>query len=674
MGAVYCAEDEVLGITVAVKENLFLSDEYARQFQREARILASLRHTNLPRVIDYCAIEGQGQYLIMDYIEGEDLRQRIERLGTLPEKEAVLIGIAICDALAHLHSRRPPVVHRDIKPGNIKITPDGEVMLVDFGLAKLMLGSQATTTGARAMTPGYSPPEQYGTARTDARTDIYSLGATLYAALTGVIPEDALARATGKAQLTPIRTLQPKIRRSLAATLEKSLQIEPDDRFQTAEEMKNALIEAGELTHIIQNRLLVPPPPVEESEAQTDQEEDQEVAHDAEISRPRSRPMRKPAYVQMLLWLAGAAAVFVVGSFLVGNDFNLPIVFAGMNATPTLTVTAGASGEQPVNETELPGVVPSTDSPSTPRSIFTPTLPGSPTQTPEIVPTPLGSSFGEISFTSDRTGSLQIWRMNSDGSQQRQLSNMPEGACQANWSPDGRKLAVISPCEAHSLTYEDSMIYIMNADGSNAVALPVSLAGDFDPAWSPDGNRIAFTSIRSGRPHIYVYNFLDSTLQELSDTRYADMQPTWNPSGKQLAFVREMPFNHIWIMSDMGQTQFQFSPSGNVNDLWPQWSYDGEFIIYSRSQLSPIIPWLLRMSYQDRGTGIEARIPPVGQTDPGPVAEPSLSPDIQWLVFESWPDGKNHDIYRMTIDGREVLRLTADPGLDFDPSWRPGTP
>ena len=147
MGAVYRAIDENLGVEVAVKENLFLSDEYARQFQLEASILANLRHPNLPRVGDYFVIHGQGQYLVMDYIDGEDLRQRIERLNCLPESEVVVIGAVICDALTYLHTRQPSVIHRDIKPGNIKITPDGEIYLVDFGLAKVMGDSQATTTG-----------------------------------------------------------------------------------------------------------------------------------------------------------------------------------------------------------------------------------------------------------------------------------------------------------------------------------------------------------------------------------------------------------------------------------------------------------------------------------------------------------------------------------------------
>jgi serine/threonine-protein kinase len=135
----------------------------------------------------------------MDFIEGEDLRQRMERVGVLPEDEVILVGAAMCDALSYLHARKPPILHRDIKPGNVKISPDGHIFLVDFGLAKVYQGNQATTTGARAMTPGYSPPEQYGTA-VPIHVRIYS-GRHLYATWP-VIPEDGLARAMDNAQLT----------------------------------------------------------------------------------------------------------------------------------------------------------------------------------------------------------------------------------------------------------------------------------------------------------------------------------------------------------------------------------------------------------------------------------------------------------------------------------------
>ena len=262
MGSVYRAFDENLRVDVAVKENLFLTDEYAKQFQLEASILAGLRQPNLPRVGDHFIMPGQGQYLVMDYIAGEDLRQRIERLNYLPEQEVILIGAVICDALTYLHSRPQAVIHRDIKPGNIKITPDGEIYLVDFGLAKVMQDSQATTTGARAMTPGYSPPEQYGIARTDSRSDVYSLGATLYAAMTGIIPEDGLARATGKAVLTPPNQLQPKISRRLSSVIEKALAVEQCDRYQTAEEFKQALLQAGDISRLPQGKILISPPPL----------------------------------------------------------------------------------------------------------------------------------------------------------------------------------------------------------------------------------------------------------------------------------------------------------------------------------------------------------------------------------------------------------------------------
>ena len=122
----------------------------------------------------------------------------------------------------------------------MKIAPDGHIFLVDFGLAKVVHGGQITTTGARAMTPGYSPPEQYGTARTDLRTDIYSLGATLYAALSGIIPEDGLARAMDNAELTPLRRRTSRVSRRRSTVIEKAMAVDPADRYQTAEDFKKA--------------------------------------------------------------------------------------------------------------------------------------------------------------------------------------------------------------------------------------------------------------------------------------------------------------------------------------------------------------------------------------------------------------------------------------------------
>ncbi len=243
MGAIYAAFDESLSVRVAVKENLFTTDDSTRQFRREATILASLRHPNLPRVTDHFVIPDQGQYLVMDFVEGEDLKDRITRIVTLPEEEVALIGIAICDALMHMHTRKPPIVHRDIKPGNIKITPNGEIYLVDFGIAKISQPGQGTTVGAQSLTPGFAPPEQYGQG-TDPRTDIYSLGATLYMALTGVIPTNGLSRLMKQEELHPIREINPRISKELSAVIEKSLEVRKEDRYQSSEEFLHALLEA----------------------------------------------------------------------------------------------------------------------------------------------------------------------------------------------------------------------------------------------------------------------------------------------------------------------------------------------------------------------------------------------------------------------------------------------
>ena len=218
MGAVYLAFDQTLQIRVALKENLNLNPESERQFQREATLLASLRHPHLPRVTDHFILEGQ-QYLVMDFIEGVDLHSRAAEQPPTVE-EVLSWADELASALTYLHTRQPPVIHRDIKPSNIKLQPDGKVVLVDFGIAKLF-EQAATTTGARGLTPGYSPPEQYGGARTDGRSDEFSLAATLYALLTGRPPADSIERMLNKEQLAPARSLNPKVPPHVDAALDR---------------------------------------------------------------------------------------------------------------------------------------------------------------------------------------------------------------------------------------------------------------------------------------------------------------------------------------------------------------------------------------------------------------------------------------------------------------------
>jgi len=242
MGAVYRAWDIHLDIPVAVKGNLDTSPEAQRQFSREARILARLSHPNLPRVTDHFFIEGQGQYLVMDYIEGDDLRSMVEKLGFLPESQVLTWISQICAALTYLHSQNPPIIHRDIKPANIKIRPDGRAMLVDFGIAKIYDSNLITTIGAQLVTPGFSPPEQYGSGKTDIRSDIYALGATLYNLLTGQTPAESVQRMVGHLSLPPPSNVNPQISLNVDQAVCKAMDVQTEYRFQNVHELHEALI------------------------------------------------------------------------------------------------------------------------------------------------------------------------------------------------------------------------------------------------------------------------------------------------------------------------------------------------------------------------------------------------------------------------------------------------
>ncbi|MGE5250889.1 MAG: protein kinase domain-containing protein, partial [Bacteroidota bacterium] len=459
MGSVYRAVDENLGVDVAVKENLFTTDEYARQFRLEAVILANLRHPNLPRVYDHFVVGEQGQYLVMDFIEGEDLRQRMERIGTITEDEAVVIGAAMCDALEYLHTRKPSILHRDIKPGNVKITPEGHIYLVDFGLAKIVQGGQITTTGARAMTPGYSPPEQYGTARTDPRTDVYSLGATLYAALTGIIPEDGLARAMDNADLTPLRRRNSRISRRLSAVIEKAMAVDPADRYQTADEFKKALLGSKAITEQLTGRYTVAPPPVEarptgrnRAKAQSNSEPRKPVAplvpavveEEKPFIPPGKRLIEKQKRRQrqrrrwMFFWLIAAAAllgVLYLNPSMIPAEARSLLSFLSMTPTSTRAPAASATMTREPAATPTASRLPPTAVPTRtalPRPTATELLlPAQTTQTgptPSATATPLGGGYGELAFASDRSGVSQIYLTDLLGKLIRPVTNMQEGA------------------------------------------------------------------------------------------------------------------------------------------------------------------------------------------------------------------------------------------------------
>jgi serine/threonine protein kinase len=249
MGAVYEAVDERLDTTVALKETFFQDEKLRKQFEREARLLARMHHPALPRVSDHFN-EGDGQFLVMQYIAGQDLFEMLAARNTpFPPDHVVRWADQLCDALDYLHTQDPQIIHRDIKPQNLKLTSRGQVVLLDFGLAKGSAGQlTAVTTSASIFgyTPNYAPLEQIQGKGTDPRSDIYALGATLYHLVTNVKPPDALSRAAAVVNgqpdpLMPANQITPEVGAGLAHVLSKSMSQKRDDRFATASDMRAAL-------------------------------------------------------------------------------------------------------------------------------------------------------------------------------------------------------------------------------------------------------------------------------------------------------------------------------------------------------------------------------------------------------------------------------------------------
>ena len=196
MGKVYVATDERFKSTVAIKETVFEDKNLRRAFEGEARLLNSLRHPALPRVSDHFN-EDDGQFLVMEYIAGEDLAETMERNGAaFPIEKVLNWADQLCDALEYLHSQN--IIHRDIKPQNLKLTPNGQIVLLDFGLAKGNPTDAQHQTAAKSIfgySRSYASLEQIQGTGTEPRSDLYSLGATVYHLLTGIPPADALTRA-----------------------------------------------------------------------------------------------------------------------------------------------------------------------------------------------------------------------------------------------------------------------------------------------------------------------------------------------------------------------------------------------------------------------------------------------------------------------------------------------
>ncbi len=267
-GSIYLADDIRLeGRLCALKEvehNQALPPQVFKQareqFFREASVLARLDHPNLPKVSDFFS-DGPRDYLVMDYVPGKDLRERMLQARRdktfLLEAEVIQWAVQIADALNYLHHQDPSIIHRDIKPSNLKITPSGVIKLVDFGLVKILAPDEVTITIIQGQgTAIYTPLEQYGgdDAHTEARADIFSFGATLYHLLTNEPPTEARKRFLDTRSLTRPREINPGISIQVEKAIQWAMSLHPDERPKDVLEFRDALIGRHESPERIEKR------------------------------------------------------------------------------------------------------------------------------------------------------------------------------------------------------------------------------------------------------------------------------------------------------------------------------------------------------------------------------------------------------------------------------------
>jgi len=656
MADVYKAYQPGLDRYVAMKVlHSFLAreEDFIGRFEREATAVAKLRHPNIVQVIDFDH-EGDLYYMVMEFIDGPtlktELRERSRMRQPFDPKEAAPILIAIGNAVDYAHRRG--MVHRDLKPANIMFTGEGQPVLTDFGIARIVGAKRYTVTGAVSGTPAYMSPEQGQGQSGDERSDIYSLGVILYEMVTGRVPFDAdtpyaIIMKHINDPLPLPRQVYPQLSESVERVILKALSKNPDDRYQTASEMARALQQAlvAPAIPIVSE---VPAPPVAKPK---------EVRAAAPVM---TVPVAEKRRFPLVPLLAGGGLLLLVALAAIGGFFALK---SSRRATPTIPAQALATPVpsptlEPTNTpvpTDTPTPAPTdtpyptytlyptytplpTDTPTpapTPTPIVivvTPTpLPATPTSaapedTPTPVPAPPSGLRGQILFTVynefHNPSTYDLYIANIDGSDRRLLY---EQTRQPDFRADGK--AIVANGEGGGW---DSLV-VMNADGSNRHHI-TNHPEDKQPNWSPDGIKVVHSSQQAG--------FI----------RAGHDEPDWN----------------IFIQDDaLRQTEARAFQIGGqpVIGRYPTWLPDGR-IAWNGCQGWAGKPSAcgLFASWED-GTGV-TQLTTAGND----LAVDGYGNEIVFMCDQR--DG-NWEIYTANNVGGGITRLTNNPAIDGLPTWSP---
>jgi hypothetical protein len=626
MGAVYLADDtRISGRRVAVKENLNTTPQAQAQFQHEVSLMVKLDHPGLPKVSDQFTGPTGRQYLVMDYITGETLEDVVARRGPLPEAEALALARQMLDVLEYLHQHS--IIHRDVKPANIKLRPDGKPVLVDFGIAKLHAPGYRTRTAARNIgSPGFAPIEQYGTG-TDARSDLYSLGAVMYYLLTGQSPPEAPDLAAGT-PLTPPRRLRPDLSPQVQGVVFKAMGLNPAQRYQSAAGMRQAL--------------LAPP------------------ATTAIVAPPGPRPWRRVAIGVAGAAVVGTTLVVLVWAVLNGVAPGTPVPTSAVIRTPTVHKPAA------VTTAVAQATSTATRGPETARlPTMTSTLPVNDAPSPEPVTGPLGQL---AMVRRSRDDNLEIFVMDLEDGQEHRVTTTPDNkwSWAPAWSPDGRLIALSSGASGKQ---EVHTVPTRGGIPTRVINTPDEQRSG-QPTWSSDSRSLIFQSDRDGAWQLYRIDLADATTEQLTWGEPPKYIPSWSPTDQEILFAGQV--EGIWriFRFDLETEEIVQLSNGPGHDYAPAWSPDGSWIAFQTDEGRQ--PDYNEIYIMDR-QGAQRRHLTDTPDDKWSRA-PTWSPDGRWLAFVSNQAASVGDdfgdIYIVNVSSGEVRRLTFDGGVyDWRVSW-----
>ena len=719
MGVVYKAEDTRLGRTVALKflaAHLLKDAESRKRFDREAKAVAALNHPNICTIHEIDEAEGR-TFLALEFIEGESLQARIER-GPLPLEDALDLARQAADGLEAAHEKG--VVHRDIKPGNLLITPKGQLKILDFGLALLTEGSKLTQLDTTLGTIAYMSPEQTMAADTDSRTDIWALGVVLYEMVSGRLPfrgdyDRAVMYSITSEEPEPLTALRTGVPMELEWLINKCLAKQPDGRYQNAADLIVDLtalrkkMESGKSTIV---RPVAASTPVGTGNP----------------AGPTLEPTNQPAGAQAPQSAPGVAPQAPATSVIPGSTFGPYRVIEDLGSggeiaayraedtqlrrSVTISVlpeSAARRAEQRerfkvigaavffvvavvmilLSWTRQPAPI---ESAALRRFAFTPEdFRG------EATISPNGKHIAYLAGTDQPT----IWVRDLDREQPRELPGTSGASDWGHfWSPDSQFIGFAVGGELKKISVQ----------GGPAITLCSLLQSRYyGGSWSPDGDVIAFSSAFPSQIYEVVAQGGEPTLlfeAEQSEKGFFNVRPRFLPASaaaRGIVFaqgsstdrdivVRNLETGESSVLTEGGYSVF--SPTGHIlyqrdvrqGGLWALPFSIGT--LKPTGEPFPIAENVGRPSVAMDGTVVSVdalgsnrqqlvwldragrKLGTIGQPQQG-IRYPALSPDGGRVLVSAFEEVTNEDIWVHEVGRALKTRLTFDPGRDSFPKWSP---